>query len=626
MPKNGTPVARVGLATLLAVAGTATALPLNSHAAPDPNTPRTVLCDDIGQVQVDKAGGSWKIVGDAPLSVAATGLPCRAVTTNSAGHLKSSGEPVLHVAVDTETVLASADRSIAAQRAKGSRVQGAAQSDPAGYGNVTAFPYQSQLANYLAGRSGNVGVAFRKAGTSTIYSYYKGRKSNVTASIVKMQIMATVMYQAQQKGRGLTSWEKSQLVPMIRVSDNAAATNLYQHVGGRDAVQSVVNRMGLRETTLGPGGYWGLTVTTAPDQVVLVDHFARKNPVLSDGMRDYGLSLMRGASSWGVNQGPGTDIAVKNGWLPRTDGWHVNSVGYNHHSPAYSAAVLTHSASGSLETQKATIAGASRIMYAHRGDGVVDKPTSRPVRGDLTGDRKADAVAINGPSLYLLRGLGSGRLATPARIGRNGWDRMTWIGVPGDVTGDGRSDLVARRTDGTLWLYPSTGSGLGDGRQIGKNWNGVSLLTAVGDIDGNGTPDLLARTSTGRLARYALPRSGGAVAKNDFGSSWWRMVRLMPTSTNGDGRADVLALREDGRLFRYTSQGTALGDGAQVGRGWSTRGTALLSGPGDLDGNGTGDVIYQVGRSLQTYPVRAGGTFMTPRSSGTTISGYRLLA
>lgn len=623
-PTSPTPrrrgLARKALTLALGATLAGTAAPLTALAD---QGPQTFVCDEVGEVRAERAGSSWRLAEGGVLSVVDDGLACRAATSDAQGNLSSSGEAVFEVSVDTEELLDQADATLASRTQPDMRAQ--ASADPAGYGSVTSFPYQKELAGYLAGRSGNVAVAWRKSGSSTIYSYYKGRATNVTASIVKAQIMATVMYQAQQKGRGLTAWEKSQMVPMIRVSDNDAATNLWRHVGGAPAVQAVNNRMGLRSTVNNTA--WGLTVTSAPDNVVLVDHFARKNPVLNDSMRAYGLSLMRGASSWGVNQGPGTDIAVKNGWLPRTDGWHVNSIGYNHHTPgAYTAAVLTHSATGSLETQKATIAGASRIMYKHRNDAA---PGPSPVvarRGDVTGDGLVDVVAIKGDALYLLKGRGQGKLAAPVRIGGGGWSGITWLGQVGDATGDGRSDLVARHSDGRLTLYRSTGSGIATLRQIGHGWNSVALVTAAGDVNGNGLPDLLARNSSGSLVRYEIPRSGGAVTRNTFGRGWGGAVRLVPSEFTGDGRTDLLGIFTDGTIHRYTASSGAIVGGQQVGHGWPTSTSSLVAGPGDLTGNGVDDIVLQKGTSLQVYPLKRGGAFGTAFTTGQSLSGYRLMA
>jgi hypothetical protein len=89
----------------------------------------------------------------------------------------------------------------------------------------------------------------------------------------------------------------------------------------------------MRETVLGPGGYWGLTQVTAHDEMLLLRLLLQSNTVLSNNSRAYALALMAqviSAQRWGVPAGaPRTvTVHVKNGWLPRaTHGWRINSIG-----------------------------------------------------------------------------------------------------------------------------------------------------------------------------------------------------------------------------------------------------------------------------------------------------------
>jgi len=55
-------------------------------------------------------------------------------------------------------------------------------------------------------------------------------------------------------------------------------------------------------TITGAGGFWGLTLTTAPDQAALMARFAAPNALLSETFRQYGLSLLHHvvvAQAWG---------------------------------------------------------------------------------------------------------------------------------------------------------------------------------------------------------------------------------------------------------------------------------------------------------------------------------------
>ena len=81
---------------------------------------------------------------------------------------------------------------------------------------------------------------------------------------------------------------------------------------------------------------------------------------------------------------------------------------------------------------------------------------------DFDGDGFTDIIARTaGGELHIYRGNGRGGwLASGggAKIG-SGWQIMTAVSYVGDMNGDARGDLVARRSNGTLWLYPSTGKG-----------------------------------------------------------------------------------------------------------------------------------------------------------------------
>ena len=118
---------------------------------------------------------------------------------------------------------------------------------------------------------------------------------------------------------------------MIEDSDNNAATELWNEDGGAPAVAAFDQSAGLTETF--PNAAWGLTTTTAADQITLLRHLAEPNPILTDDSRAYELGLMENvtpAQAWGVSAGvpPGVTIALKNGWLPLSTGWAVNSVGW----------------------------------------------------------------------------------------------------------------------------------------------------------------------------------------------------------------------------------------------------------------------------------------------------------
>lgn len=161
-----------------------------------------------------------------------------------------------------------------------------------------------------------------------------------TASIIKVDILASVLLQVQDSGKALTAKERAQAEAMIEHSDNAAANSLWRRIGLAPGLKAANKRLGLTATQGGPDVRWGLTRTTASDQIRLLRAVfdtgpapkAGSAPALGDTSRGYIRTLMSRIAdeqSWGVSAAAGSEWALKNGWLQRntTGLWDVNSVG-----------------------------------------------------------------------------------------------------------------------------------------------------------------------------------------------------------------------------------------------------------------------------------------------------------
>ncbi|MFG2881227.1 serine hydrolase [Streptomyces sp. NPDC048297] len=161
-----------------------------------------------------------------------------------------------------------------------------------------------------------------------------------TASIVKVDILATALLQAQDSGHPLTARERAQAEDMIKHSDNAAANALWKKIGRAPGLEAANKRLGLTATQGGPGPKWGLTRTTVSDQIRLLRAVfdsgpttrTATGPALDQASRTYLRTLMSRIApeqSWGVSAADDAGWALKNGWLQRntTDLWDVNSVG-----------------------------------------------------------------------------------------------------------------------------------------------------------------------------------------------------------------------------------------------------------------------------------------------------------
>jgi len=154
-----------------------------------------------------------------------------------------------------------------------------------------------------------------------------------TASIVKVNILAALLLQAQDADRHLTVQEKAYAAKMIENSDNPSATALWAAIGRADGLDSANRRFGLTATQGGDGELWGLTQTTASDQLTLLRQVFGEDSELSAASRSYLQGLMGEIETdqrWGVSAAAdGSRWALKNGWLARstTGLWDVNSIG-----------------------------------------------------------------------------------------------------------------------------------------------------------------------------------------------------------------------------------------------------------------------------------------------------------
>jgi len=207
--------------------------------------------------------------------------------------------------------------------------------------------------------------------------------------------------------------------------------------------------------------------------------------------------------------------------------------------------------------------------------------------GDWSGDGKPDILARTASDgrLLMYRGNGAGGFATGQgeQIG-SGWGPFTALLLPRDWDGDGKPDILARDGDGRLLMYRGNGAGgfiTGRAEQIGSGWGPFTALLAPGDWSGDGHPDILARTAEGALLLYRGDGQGGFPGRAQIGSGWQSFTALMSGGDfSGDGKPDILARAQDGRLLMYRGDGDGgfvTGSAEQVGSGWQSLGGLMLS-------------------------------------------------
>ena len=134
-----------------------------------------------------------------------------------------------------------------------------------------------------------------------ICDYHQDRQY-YSASVVKATILAALLRKLMEEHRYLSSAQRALAWNMITESSNSAASRLWAEVG-RPSLQHFLKLAKMKQTVLGPGGYWGLTLITAHDEILLLNLLTSKNSVLDRPSRSYELALMAHvipSQRWGV--------------------------------------------------------------------------------------------------------------------------------------------------------------------------------------------------------------------------------------------------------------------------------------------------------------------------------------
>jgi len=130
-------------------------------------------------------------------------------------------------------------------------------------------------------------------------------------------------------------------------------------------------KLGMVDTTVGANGWWGLTSTTAADQVRALKSIMYGSATLSKSSRSYLRGLMRTVVStqdWGVSGGvpASATVELKNGWVwtGTSEGVRINSVGHIAGSGRdYVIAIMSRN-NPSMPYGVDTVEGVSRLVWA----------------------------------------------------------------------------------------------------------------------------------------------------------------------------------------------------------------------------------------------------------------------
>ncbi|MEU1518537.1 serine hydrolase [Streptomyces sp. NPDC005811] len=219
----------------------------------------------------------------------------------------------------------------------------------------------------LANRKGTIAVGLYDRSTKTTCTL-RASTAYDSASVVKVTVLATLLWDAQKTNRALTSTEKSLATKMITQSDNTSTSTLWRQLG-LTKIKGFLAAAGMTQTKPGADGYWGLTQITVTDEQKLLKLITASNSVLTTASRTYISTLMGKVISsqrWGTPYGRPSNVTwhVKNGWLSRaTHGWRVHSVGtFKGGGHDYMITVLTQDNS-TMNYGITTIQGVAKVIH-----------------------------------------------------------------------------------------------------------------------------------------------------------------------------------------------------------------------------------------------------------------------
>jgi hypothetical protein len=165
-------------------------------------------------------------------------------------------------------------------------------------------------------------VAFAVVGTDGRTAGYKVDESFVTASVVKAMLLTGYL----RTHSTLDSAAKKTLTDMIEVSDNNAATRIYDDVGD-DGLRAVAKAAGMKDFSVSDS--WGYAQLTPADQARFFRHMDRLIPPKHDAFARHLLSHVSAEQSWGipaVARKAGWTVFFKGGWRGTDRGQLVHQI------------------------------------------------------------------------------------------------------------------------------------------------------------------------------------------------------------------------------------------------------------------------------------------------------------
>jgi hypothetical protein len=256
--------------------------------------------------------------------------------------------------------------------------------------------------------------------------------------------------------------------------------------------------------------------------------------------------------------------------------------------------------------------------------------TSTAVPGDLTGDGRPDLAAIHGNGyLYVVPSSRTGALGTPLKRRSVGTLFDSVAGGAGDLTGDGRGDVVVHssRTGQTAIIPGAAGGRTGPMLGWFTGTTGLKRVSAA-QVTGSGQVDLVGVSADGTSLRV-LPHNGmyNYLPARSTGLTAPGVTQVLSVGDwNRDGRGDVITRQTSGDslVLRPGLGNGRFGAGVVMSRGWRT--IRQLAAVGDVTGDRVPDLAGRAaGGRMTIFPGNGRSSFLAPRTAPASLRTFNLV-
>jgi hypothetical protein len=222
-------------------------------------------------------------------------------------------------------------------------------------------------ARYLAGRDGYTSFAVVDS-EGRLHGRHVHR-TFVSASVVKAMLLVAYLRELAHHHRRLDADARSLLEPMVHVSDNDAATAVWE-LDGDPRLRALARQAGMTDFSI--EGIWANAMISAADQARYFFQMERLIPPRFRHFADHLLSHIAGYESWGipaVARPDGWTVYFKGGWRGTWRGQLVHQIARLHkHGERLAIAVMT-DGDPSMEYGIETIEGVAKRLLGHASRG-----------------------------------------------------------------------------------------------------------------------------------------------------------------------------------------------------------------------------------------------------------------